>query len=357
MMRIARPAHKLLGFILFTALISARPGFSDEQRKTQLVELLINQWFSRDPVEFTEIERFSTTNAIESQVAFDTKGRLTMRCFDDNSQENPTPPVHFIQDGKLIHGISYFCFEPHNVLIDQISISGQVNTAGAYPNRMTSLLWLLMPGGRPPYNHVANSKSIEMEEDSVSKHSLVRVESEHKHSRIFIYLDPELQFAVRKVKTIDSSYLWEALEFKQIDGFWFPVRGRDHSPRDTGNSAREYRREFTVTDIAVNKPLRYSSFSAPEPTEGALVTDATKRTSRLIGKAETREQLQKKYSRPNRAPPADSSYEPENSGYTYATTIPELLALLSLCVILISLCLRRRDRQSRNRGQACTLSP
>jgi hypothetical protein len=50
--------------------------------------------------------------------------------------------------------------------------------------------------------------------------------------------------------------------------------------------------------------------------------------------------------RMNPVPPTDSSYQPRISGKTSPVAIPELLALISLGVILMSLYLRRKSGQS-----------
>ncbi|SIO14457.1 hypothetical protein SAMN05444166_2686 [Singulisphaera sp. GP187] len=346
----------LMPFVGFVVVLSGviQPGtaFADDDLKSQLIDVLTSQWSSREPVEFTEIDVIKseasgvTTGSVtcEFQIAFDLKGRFSFKSFSDFGTQKHQMDLHLVEDGRYQYKIDYFKYDQKSILVNSVRFRKQASTVNHYDaNNMTALLWLLIPGGRPPYLHVIESTSIRREAGPDYPQPLVVVESSHRGGPIEIYLDPGLRYAIRKVKTKNGAFLWEVSDFKQLDGYWFPFHGKSEVRLKSGPTETLSQTHFTVTDAAINKPLRYSSFSPPELTEGAVRVDGTSGQTRLQGDIAYRRLLQKEFEA-RRLSQANSktSTKPRVQSSRPLVRMQGILAILSCSIIVIAVRLRKR---------------
>jgi len=206
-------------------------------------------------------------------------------------------------DGRRRYSITPFPGFPDS--ISEVNISAQKDTRESYTGRMSAVLWLLLPGGRPPYAHLEGSGSLSVE--NVGGRERVLLKSTHNGLPLRCILEPDHDWVPCHVElgSGDNMHDFEATSFIRDNGRWFPAEGSYTGDILVGlpgeRPSRKIRRGFDVTALKINHPLDQRLFALPRLPDGAGVSDEVKRKNYYQGNTlEARKRLELRYHVPAR---------------------------------------------------------
>lgn len=193
---------------------------------------------------------------------------------------------NFRQDGRRRYTI--VPYDGHPEVAEKIGINIQPDSDDYYEGTMSSLLWLIVPAGKPAYVHLEEGGRLVADHQD-NDGGLIAVQSTFKEQPLLILIDPERDWLPVKVE-IEGSMSIVATKFDTDNGRWFPVEGR-MTKRQTviikpdgtieenpGNQTIEH--YFKVASFRINQPLASSSFSLPRVENGVMMVDMTGREVR-----------------------------------------------------------------------------
>ncbi len=204
------------------------------------------------------------------------------------------------ENGKKQWSVSPFPAHPE--VISNILLKSQSDDDRTYSLGMQTLLWLWIPGGKPPIAYLDAGGKLEVTKVDGKVHALIK--STYNELPIEIELDPDHDWLPSRV-AVDDFLVYEATNFRRDNGRWFLERGielRQHgrmSGPEAGEivpgSEGETRREFVVTALSINRPLDATTFEAPKSEPGILIQDQTIGKDTLIGGYSAFQGRQKRY--------------------------------------------------------------
>jgi hypothetical protein len=230
----------------------------------------------------------TTEYAIRVDFAHAKGGRWAYASRSTRGEDVKELAADFREDGKTQRTIS--AFPGHPEMINNIVVRSQADDDKTYSGGMQEILWLWLPGGKPPIAHLDAGGRLEVTKVDGKVHAVIH--STHKGSPIQIELDPDHDWLPRRV-TFDEFQEFEAKTFRRDNGRWFYEEGRQrkHHGSLTGPEAGEIvatpkgdtRRGFVVTSLSINRPIDTATFAAPKGGVGVLIQDETTGKDDILG--------------------------------------------------------------------------
>jgi len=194
------------------------------------------------------------------------------------------------EDGKKQRVIT--AFPGGDEAISTLVIRPQTDNDRTYSAGMDEILWLWLPGGKPPIAHLDAGGKLEVTKVDGKVRAVIH--STHKETPIEIELDPEHDWLPSRV-TVKDFLEYKATKFRLDNGRWFYDEGRQrklHGPlsgAEAGEIVAEPEgttyRGFVVKSLGINRPIDTATFAAPRLEAGVLVQDETTGTRIVIGGA------------------------------------------------------------------------
>ncbi len=237
-------------------------------------------------------------------------------------------------------------FRGHPEAVQSILVESQSDDDRVYSSLMTSLLWLWIPGGKPPIAHLDAGGTLEAKRVDGKVHASIR--STHKGGPILIELDADHDWLPSRVSAEDA-LIYEATSFRRDNGRWFYEQGselRRHGPV-TGPEAGEIvpgvpgeiREGFLVKSLSINRPLDSATFEAPKSDPGVIIMDQTTGQDVVVGGQAALKARQQKYGKPPAtrpdAQPIEADVEPPGDAWSTPIMIAAAAALLTAGFLMV----------------------
>ncbi len=196
------------------------------------------------------------------------------------------------QDGRKRHAL--MAFPGHADVIHRVSIQPQESTNESYAGGMHAILWLWIPGGKPPHAHLDSGGTLEVvREDGQAGRAVLT--SSHKGYPVRMELDAEHDWLPSRVVLGDFDE-YRATGFRRDNGRWFYEKGVETMNRSVSSGPTQ--RGFVVTDLQINRMIPTTTFSLPKLGPGVAIMDATPDAKPVRGTAKDREALERRYASP-----------------------------------------------------------
>ena len=248
------------------------------------------------------------------------------------------------QNGKTQWSVA--TFPNHPEVTNMVFVRSQSDDDRTYSEGMTALLWLWIPGGKPPIAHLDAGGQLEATRVDGKLHALIR--ATHKDVPIVIELDPDHDWLPFRV-TAEDFLLYEATQFRRDNGRWFYERGfeiRHHGPvsgYDAGEIVAQpegdTRREFLVKTLTINRPLNSTLFNAPPTEPGVLIQDSTTGRDKVIGGHAAFAVRQRRYgTKPSSEPvaqPIGAAIDPPSGPWGASLLVASAAALLTAGFLMV----------------------
>ena len=249
------------------------------------------------------------------------------------------------KNGKKMWSTS--AFQGHPEAVQSILVESQTDDDRAYSSVMTSLLWLWMPGGKPPIAHLDAGGTLVVKRVDGKVRASIR--STHKGGPIVIELDADHDWLPSRVSAEDA-LIYEATSFRRDNGRWFYDQGTElmrHGPV-TGPEAGEIvpgipgetRGGFLVKSLSINRSLDAGIFEAPKPDPGVVIEDQTTTGQDIVvGGQAAFDARQKKYGKPPTTQPdaqrIEADFAPPGDPWSTPIMIAAAAALLTAGFLMV----------------------
>lgn len=248
------------------------------------------------------------------------------------------------ENGKRQWSVSPFPENPE--VVSNILIRSQSDDERTYSLGMQTLLWLWIPGGKPPIAYLDAGGKFEVTKVDGKVHASIK--ATYNETPIGIDLDPDHDWLPSRV-AVDDFLVYEATKFRRDNGRWFYERGIElrHHGKLSGPEAGEIvpgiegdsRREFIVTALSVNRTLGASTFEDPRSEPGVLIQDQTTGKDVMVGGYSAYQGRQRRYgassSTERVANPIEAPVDPPGDFWGLATMIAASAALLTAGFLMI----------------------
>ena len=240
-------------------------------------------------------------------------------------------------------------FQGHPKAVQSILVQSQSDDDRVYSSGMTSLLWLWIPGGKPPIAHLDAGGTLEIKRVDGKVRASIR--STHQGGPIVIELDADHDWLPSRVSVAGDALIYEASSFRRDNGRWFYEQGtdlRNHGPV-TGPEAGEIvpgipgetREGFLVKSLSINRPLNSATFEAPRAGPGVVIWDETTGQDSVTGGQAALHALQRKYgeapaTEPDaNAKPIKADVDPPGDSWSTPILIAAAAALLTAGALIV----------------------
>lgn len=196
-------------------------------------------------------------------------------------------------DGRVRTAIR--SFPGSNGEIAALHMKNQESTDERYEDAKFSVLWLVMPGGRPLASYLESGATLTRAEKCGPTHYLL--EARHGESPLRCILDASRDWLPIRVELESRrrKFFWEATRFAREGHRWFPVEGRFTAPTSEGTRLKG----FAVPSFALNRLVDDGLFAAPDPPVGVEVVDEVSGKSFVKGGREAGVRRQATYAPPH----------------------------------------------------------
>jgi hypothetical protein len=153
--------------------------------------------------------------------------------------------------------------------ISDVDIKNQVSTPLEYAEAKFSALWLILPGGTPPYIYLDQGAPISKAEDYGP--SCVAIDAVHRNNRLRLILDGDHDWLPRRVESSDGEdiHIHEVTHFARDNNKWFPSEGQFTHPTPKGL----VRKLFVVTQARINREVDEGLFRLPVLPPGVRISN------------------------------------------------------------------------------------
>ncbi len=186
----------------------------------------------------------------------------------------------FREDGRRRYVMQYI--EGHAQWLSQVGVQSQTNDDRQYQGSFNCILWLLMPGGRPAFDHLGPESMLENLHRE-GKPRLV-INTVHRSMKLRIFLDPEHDYLASRVELEPQGQpliFWDVSRFDRDNGRWYPAEGTYLQATE----ATPLLAGFKVTRCSINRPVEDSLFEMPPLPDGAFLNDEVARKKMTIRRA------------------------------------------------------------------------
>jgi hypothetical protein len=186
-------------------------------------------------------------------------------------------------------------------VVEAVEIQPVRSSPTKYNGTMCRALWLVLPAGKTPAQHLKSGATLGQEHDK-SGNPVTVLQFHRNQVPVRCELDAGHDWLPRRVN-VGKGLEIEVTRFQRANGQWFPAEGRSQEALHSSEGIRTTTSEFRISRLRINESLTNSIFGLPKIEDGVAVIDTITGERRNQGSADALKLRREKY----RTPPDENS--------------------------------------------------